>query len=305
MIEKNYKTDFLLVCTGHPGDISLPWKMIFTSGYYRMKTFVASFDGTTFTNCELGVDGRITVYMQNHGLPVGHLHCEMAFNKRVSGFFGNMKACVDMMDTGVDLTRGISDEGNVYVEYIADEPQGGNTSCETIILDLEQDAETLFCRIMETLGKCSYKGKVGDNYYSLDINMIANGYQVNYSTATTKNVIELLNKDGVYTKEEGFVQYAFGGVGEPSEGNIPNGGCDTVTLNLEDEAEALYNTLATKDGCKFIGKVDGIDYSLDVNRIENGFQINYTTATTKEIVQVKLVDGEYIKDEWYVQYGDD
>lgn len=110
----NYRSDFSVKIHSDAG-WATPFTLLFYCGNAKLKRYVASYDGTTYTNCHLIDANWLHVTFDDHALPVGQLHCIITYS-----------LCDPCFATGVNdetlnvIDLFVTDESNVQRPVILD-----------------------------------------------------------------------------------------------------------------------------------------------------------------------------------------
>ena len=112
----NYQSDFKIIETMVDVDLTIPFTFTYSSGY---KCFIASFDGTTYTNCRRLDDGRLIVAFDDVGFQrYGKLIVKREYFLNDSDFADGICNAISIEDTGIVLVEGKSDSSTVEIEVL-------------------------------------------------------------------------------------------------------------------------------------------------------------------------------------------
>lgn len=135
IFHQNYEEDFLYVFRFAGGIPSYPWKLVFNTYVGLRKSidsYVASFNGDTFTNCRIvtGTSDTILVQFDNHYLPPGDL-CFRLFRWVSNDLFddGNQKKVMPQ-HTGWELWSGPTDPNPLIQDVILEGMLKGDSAYE-------------------------------------------------------------------------------------------------------------------------------------------------------------------------------
>ena len=103
----NYQSDFELICHWVGEDEIIPFVLEYKSGN---SMYTASFNGTTWRNCEKVDDKTIKVFFDNHNLRPGALMCKMTYWLKNDHYLDKRQTIVQHINTDVQLVVGSSDE---------------------------------------------------------------------------------------------------------------------------------------------------------------------------------------------------
>ncbi|WP_455673757.1 hypothetical protein [Phocaeicola sp.] len=116
----NFKSDFKILEKNLDGDITTPFKFLYSSFGIP---FIAAFDGKTYTNCKRLEDRSLLVIFDKHNLSPGRLRVERKYFLSDSDFADGICNIVSVEDTGIILVAGKSDGDTVttvpYSDYVA------------------------------------------------------------------------------------------------------------------------------------------------------------------------------------------
>ncbi|MFI3279531.1 MAG: hypothetical protein SNG49_05735 [Rikenellaceae bacterium] len=103
----NYQSDFKLLEVGGLCDTTTPFRYEYRTS--RFATYVAQFDGETYTNCSRVDDNSLLVIFDSHSLDVGELEVRRQYFITDTDFADKVNNSISFERTGVTLTDGPSD----------------------------------------------------------------------------------------------------------------------------------------------------------------------------------------------------
>lgn len=129
MEHRNYKSDlsaivYLIPAVGSAAELGwpqMPWQITMWT-CTRRNAYVASYDGTTATNC-YNDNGKIHVLLDNHGLGPGVLHVEFTAYEPNPAFADGSRKSVVTCRPQVELTA-CSDDSSLPVNLFIQLPIG-------------------------------------------------------------------------------------------------------------------------------------------------------------------------------------
>lgn len=139
MIKINYESDFKLTeKTEEQRFADVPFKFVYAT---NSGTYMASYDGTTYTHCKPNSDHSVTVIFNNHGLGVGKLKVRREFFVPDRDFPDGVYNVVSNDTTDVILVEGKTDNTDVEEEFNPPYIEGGGEVVSVEVVDnLDSDA---------------------------------------------------------------------------------------------------------------------------------------------------------------------
>ena len=118
----NIKSDFIVYEKGHP---SLPFVFTYHNiGSPEVNPYVASYDGTTYTNCRMLDDGTLKVWFNGHTFHKGTLYCQRQWTITDSDFPAGIYKPLTDEPNGVIMTTDVTDGTSATISLPAFYMQG-------------------------------------------------------------------------------------------------------------------------------------------------------------------------------------